>query len=413
MRRIGHLRLVATGAVAALGIVACGGSSNNSTGSSASAQPATDLVIGDLQSLTGALSAVGVPASGSLKVAADEINKAGGFVVAGKRYTLKVQEVDTASQPQQTATGATQLLRDDSAKFIFGPSETITATAAQPVVTRGGALFFSTAYAMSDGLEANGISQVPWKYTFASGLGNDTSLKGGVDAVMQAHPDIKTAVSLWPSLATQDTSANSVKTYFENHSVTTTIYRYDINAKDFTPLLTRIKAQHPDIIFAGPSAGPLTIMAKQMVDLGDVTTYFFGSGAQASLAQKDAIGKPLPFDFMYLTPGGVDPNSGDAKSTAYLNQYTQVNGSVPAGGAGFTSFYYGPLKALVKAMEKAGTVTDVDKIAAALTQVSVPPITGTEQFGFTADHRAKIPLLVCDVKANGAGFNCTTAYPVK
>jgi branched-chain amino acid transport system substrate-binding protein len=345
-------------------------------------------------------------------VAADEINKAGGFTVAGKRYTIQVVDVDTTSQPQQTATGATQLLRDNGAKFVFGPSETIPATAAQPVVTRGNALFFSTAYAMSDALQKNGVGQLPEKYTFASGLGNDTSLDGTITAVTQAHPDIKTAVSLWPSLASQDVSANTVKDSFAKHGVTTTIMRYDISASDYSPLLTRIKSTHPDVVFAGPSAGPLTTMAKQMVDLGDVTRYFFGSGAQASLALKDAIGKPLPFEYMYNTPGAVDPNTKDPKVQAYLDQYVRVNGSIPPGGLGFTSFYYAPLKALVKAMQQAGTVTDVDKIATQLTKVSVPPIVGTQQFGFTADHRAKIPISVCDIKPNGGDITCTIANPV-
>ena len=412
MRPIRHLRPVTAAALAGLAVAACGGGGGG-TPSSASSEAAATLVVGNLQSLTGPLSAVGVPASGSLKVAADDINKAGGFSVAGKHYTIKVVDVDTTSQPQQTATGATQLLRDDGAKFIFGPSETITATAAQPVVTRGGALFFSTAYAMSDGLEKNGTSALPWKNTFAAGLGNDTSLDGTITAVMQAHPEIKTAVSLWPSLASQDVSANTVKDSFAKHGVTTTIERYDISAKDYTPLLTRIKALHPDIVFAGPSAGPLTIMAKQMVDLGNVTTYFFGSGAQASLALKDAIGRPLPFDFMYNTPGAVDPNTKDPKVQAYLDRYTAVNGSIPAGGVGFTSFYYAPLQALVKAMQAAGTVSDVDKIATQLTKASVAPIVGTEQFGFTSDHRAKIPISVCDVKPNDSDITCTIAYPVK
>jgi branched-chain amino acid transport system substrate-binding protein len=413
MNRTRLFRPLVAGAALAMASAACGSSNSSSTSGGASdGGPATQITIGDLNSTTGPLSSVGVPASGSIKVAVDEINKQGGFIVAGKRYVLNLVGVDTTSQAQGAATGATQLVRDNGAKFIFGPSETATAVAAQPIATKGGALFFSTAYLISDNLQKNGVADLPNKYSFASGLGNDTSLDGSVAALMKLHPEVKTAVSLWPSLASYDVSANQIQTSFAKFGASTTIIRYDIAATDFSALLTRIKGQHPDVIFVGPSAGPATAMARQMVDLGDVTKYFFGSGAQASLALQDAIGKPVPFEYLYNTPGAVDPYLKDPKVTAYLDKYKQVNGSIPTGSVGFTSFYYSPVRALVGAMQAAGTVTDVEKIAAQLTKVTVEPIVGTQTFSFNSEHRARIPISVCDVPPGGNNISCTISYPV-
>ena len=68
---------------------------------SASAFAQEVVKIGDLEAQTGALNTYGWMSSQGVRMAVDEINKAGGFQVGGKTYKLELASPDTQGNPQQ------------------------------------------------------------------------------------------------------------------------------------------------------------------------------------------------------------------------------------------------------------------------------------------------------------------------
>ncbi|MGH6798857.1 MAG: ABC transporter substrate-binding protein, partial [Roseiarcus sp.] len=55
--------------------------------------------IGEIEAQTGALNTYGWMSSQGMRMAVDEINKAGGFQVAGKTYKLELINPDTQGNP--------------------------------------------------------------------------------------------------------------------------------------------------------------------------------------------------------------------------------------------------------------------------------------------------------------------------
>jgi branched-chain amino acid transport system substrate-binding protein len=77
--------------------------------------------IGDIEAQTGALNTYGWMSSQGVRMAVDEINKAGGFQVAGKSYKLELVSPDTQGNPQQALIQLKKMLEEDKVKFVFGP----------------------------------------------------------------------------------------------------------------------------------------------------------------------------------------------------------------------------------------------------------------------------------------------------
>src|SRR5207249_1824314 len=95
--------------------------------------------------------------------------------------------------------------------------------------------------------------------------------------------------------------------------------RYDATTKDFTPILTRIKGIHPDVLVACCSGPAVTAMSKQMVDIGDVAGIIYSTAtATPDVALKTAIGKPLPFPFGFFVSNSVDPVNPGKEWTDFL-----------------------------------------------------------------------------------------------
>ncbi|HXU67017.1 MAG TPA: ABC transporter substrate-binding protein, partial [Casimicrobiaceae bacterium] len=77
--------------------------------------------IGEIEAQTGPLNTYGWMSSQGMRMAVDEINKAGGFQVAGKTYKLELINPDTQGNPQQAVIQLKKMLEEDKVKYVFGP----------------------------------------------------------------------------------------------------------------------------------------------------------------------------------------------------------------------------------------------------------------------------------------------------
>src|SRR6185437_14016285 len=70
---------------------------------------------------TGPNAIYGYMSSQGLPLAVNEINKAGGFKVGDKTYTIQLIASDTRGDPKEASIQLKRMLETDRVKFVFGP----------------------------------------------------------------------------------------------------------------------------------------------------------------------------------------------------------------------------------------------------------------------------------------------------
>src|SRR5260370_19117809 len=77
--------------------------------------------IGQIEAQNGANASYGYMSSQGLALAVDQVNKAGGFQVGGKTYTIELIASDTRGDPKEASIQLKRLWETDGVKFVFGP----------------------------------------------------------------------------------------------------------------------------------------------------------------------------------------------------------------------------------------------------------------------------------------------------
>lgn len=395
-------------AVLVLALAACGGGSASTSGPSGLAQT---VKIGGLFSLTGSFADLGKSGFGGLQVAVKDLNGTDGFAVGGTRYKIELTELDSQSKTDTTTANALQLSRDQGIKFIFGPDESADALVAQAQTFKQSSMYWTSSGSVSDNLKSQGPATAPNGYTWtisASAVAYTTDLVLAVNKALTVK-GVAIIATNTKAIDAYVNAATAAYTSAGNPVPADHIYRYDPTTTDFSPILTRIKAYNPDVLYVLGSAGAtITAIAKQMVDVGKVAGSLAVLGAGAPVAQHDAVGGPLPYPYFYTAIGNSDFAAPTATHKAFLDRWKGVTGyDVPSAATSQSGAYYAPLKSLVTAMQKAGTVTDVDKIQSAMLTVSVDGPIGS--LSFDSAHRAKIALVTCQVKTGQV--SCAPGQP--
>src|SRR5690606_37415193 len=91
------------------------------------------LKIGVVSALDGPGSEWGRGVDGGTKIAAKEVNDAGGLKVGDKTYKLQVISYDDAYKAAQGVAAATRLIEQDRVKFILGPLGSASGLAVKPM----------------------------------------------------------------------------------------------------------------------------------------------------------------------------------------------------------------------------------------------------------------------------------------
>ena len=376
-------------AAATLALSACAG------GGSAGQDGGDTITIGALDNLTGTYGSFGAAYTGGLKVAADEINANGGVHVGGKSYKLNVVVVDARSDVSAATTGATSLVKDEHAKFVFGPAVTPITLPAQQVVSRARGIYFTGSVTVGETLRTQG-AQGQYGQTYAMGVTSKGAASSTAEGSRELNPNIKTAAILLPSEASYDSYVEEITKEWNARGITIVdTLRFDPATTNFSALLTRIKAADPDVIWTGISPQQVGAIVQQTAGLGFPTsTIVVGSGGAATNATLPNR-SPAPFDFSWYAAGFDPAVKGDAVQK-YMDSYKRVTGTDYPNIPGSVLPYYG-LRVLVAAIEKAGTVDDLAAINTAMTSVSADGPLGA--YSFDTNHVARTPVAVCQSRA--------------
>lgn len=319
--------------------------------------------IGGLEAQTGPASIFGLMPSQGVRMAVDEINKAGGFAVAGKTYTLQLTSPDTQGNPQQALVQAKKMLGEEDVKYIFGPYLTNVFNAVAPYAQQfnGKALIMGGATGIHGALGKPGndylMKTMPWD-TGTSGYGSlmvDLLKKRGVTKaaiLMQNDAGGKAVVDIYTPI-------------FKDAGIALTTEFFEPGTKDFTTVLAKLAAGKPDYLFPGYTDSALYDIVRQATEVG-ITRFFITRGSIGpGVKNKEMIDSYIAWVPKYFEEAEkTDPKVAKfvAAYKAYYKTPTFPYDQAPQ----CATSCYDHVYMLVEAMKKAGTVDDVPKVKAAL-----------------------------------------------
>lgn len=372
---------------AALLLAACGGGAAQPTAApptAASAQPTTapaqpttapaaggTIKIGGGFALTGDESSLDLPAANGAKLAAKEINAAGG--VNGQQLELVVH--DTQYKMDVTAQVCKQFVEEDKVAAVVGFTDTDSVLACGPVIQKAG-LPFITAGATSPKIP----SQVGDKM-FLACFGDNVQASAGAEFATQKFG--KNAYLLWDKGVEYTTLlASYFKSRFTASDLGGTIAledSYDDKATDFSAQITKLKAlpKQPDFYYIAAMPYNVGTVVKQMRDAG-LTGPIVGGDGYDDPSWVAADGSSAN-NVYFSTHALNDPNGGNAPYTKFFNAYKAEYGHDPENA--FAALGYDSVYLMADAIKRAGS-TDPNKITQALRDTkNFAGITGSITFG--------------------------------
>ncbi len=402
-------RALAAVALAAL-LGACNSSTSTSSTSAAGSSGAAagsgsggaalggTIKIGIDMPLSGADASDGVPTANGALLAIEEANKRG---FAGGKYKLEASLLDDAVQGKHDPNAGTQNVRsfiaDDRVLAMIGPFNSNVGQAEIPLTNDAGLAQISPANT-SDGLTVG-----------------DNAKK-----LRTAHPDVNAYFRLSTRDAKQGATLAQVaaqrlgfkkafviddnETYGKGLAdVFDTQYRQlggtvlghehiTANQVDFKALLTKIKAQNPDVVFfGGTSSTGGAILRRQMADVGMAKTPFLGGdGISGDEFEKQAGDMANGVYITTAAPDAAMLPSAKSFLAAYQARFKSNVGAYSANGYAAAEIAIAAIeKAIVDDGGKMPTRADVLKIIGATSNFDSP----IGKVGFDANGDTTAPIL--------------------
>ncbi len=297
--------------------------------------------IGHVAPISGAQAHYGKDNENGVRMAIEDLNKAG-VTIGGKKVKLEIQAEDDAADPKQ-GTAAAQKLCDAKVAGVVGHLNSGTTIPASKVYNDCG-IPHITGAATNPNLTKPG-----YKTTYRI-IANDNALGAGLAFYAADKLKLKTVAIIDDRTA----YGQGVAEVFKKTAVAKGMKVVDEQftndkATDFMAILTAIKAKNPDAIFYGgmdPQAGP---MLRQMEQLGlSKTKYFGGDGICTSEIAKLAGGAKT-LENVVCAEGGASlakMPGGEAWKKRYDEKY-------PNQFQVYSPYTYDATFVLVEAMKKA------------------------------------------------------------
>jgi ABC-type branched-subunit amino acid transport system substrate-binding protein len=188
----------------------------------------------------------------------------------------------------------------------------------------------------------------------------------------------------------------------------TDLIKFPPDTKDFTPLLTRVKADNPDVVHIWYNGDIVMIAYPQAVQLNVAPSYFL-FGVDPGVWQERGLKSAVPITLSCVPVCWGAPPFQAAKD--YFEQYFALG--APKGVQSSVSLlYYDYVGMFVKAMQAAGTVDDTDKIAAELEKMKYQGVVSQVPLFFNDKHQVTFATEVCLVEPNTSDkFKCAVEQP--
>jgi branched-chain amino acid transport system substrate-binding protein len=381
----------------------------------ASGAHAQDTVkIGVNAALTGSFVSAGNTVHNAVKLAVKQINDAGGFVVNGKTYKLEPYYRDDRTDVNTAIANARELVDDIGVKAIWGTETHDFSIAMTKITNPAKVIQFTGNSSLGCCLSADSTKDGgALHYTFQTEpqeFQRSGSTAKGVLTLLEAQLGYKPKMSV---VFVQDDAGGQ---YLSSHYVLalkangeqTDLIKYPPDTKDFTPLLTRVKADKPDVVHIWYNGDYVMVAYPQAVQLNVAPAYFL-FGVDPGVWRERGLKSAVPITLSCVPVCWGAPPFQAAKD--YFDQYFALG--APKGVQSSVSLlYYDYVGMFVKAMQEAGTVDDTDKIVAALEKMKYQGAVSQVPLYFNNKHQVTFATEVCLVAPNTSDqFKCAVEQP--
>jgi branched-chain amino acid transport system substrate-binding protein len=237
---------------------------------------AETVKVGVLLPLTGSQAKFGEIEKRSFEMAAEEINAKGG--VNGKKIELLFE--DDTGKPDVGRSGVEKLISREKVPVITGGYSSSVTAAAAPVAQQ-----FKVPFVICTG-SADDVTEKGYDYVFrvnppASEYPN--AVKSFLQAVAK---DVKTVALLYENSAFGQSSSKSFEEDAKGAGLKIIVKEgYQAGAIDFKPVLTKVKAANPDMIYMVSYVMDASLLMRQSKELHINPKMFVGGGAGFTLPE--------------------------------------------------------------------------------------------------------------------------------
>jgi branched-chain amino acid transport system substrate-binding protein len=381
--------LAALALTGSLALAACGGGGGGAGGGAATSAPSGGgsgggpIRLGVITSITGSQSAFGQAHQRGYSIALDEINAAGG--VGGRQ--IELDYCDDTSKPDQAVQCVSKLVDQDHVPLILGSYSSESTLAIVPVVTRKQVpLIIPTATA--DNVMQQGSD---WVFRICAGAADYATAM--VD-FLKNNGDPKRMVIIYENTNFGQSNAKAMQQAAQKAGIDVIDSEaYNAGSPDYKALLSKVKAEKPDVIYFASYLLDATTLMHQAHQIDLNVKYFTAAGTGFSAAEFPTPDKGAGKDAEYTF--SVNQWLPDVKwpgSQQFDQKFFQRYGSHPAYHA---TEAYASLYAAVAAIKQAGSL-DPAKLKDALHTLKIDTTFGPVFFGPTGQNQH--PVLISQVQ---------------
>jgi len=258
-------------------LVGCSSSTTSTTSAAGPLQQKT-ILIGIDTPLTGPAAPYGLGQEHGVELAFDDANAAGGVTVGNTHYTFKCIALDDQYDTATATNNIRQLVFQDGAQYIF-TFQTEGTLAVNAELSQQKVIDFTVV------LDNSVITQPTDDYTFRAFVSYPEQATAYFQWIIQQYPTAKRMVLITTNntngeivqAATQASCQAAGLTYVDS-------VLYDAGTTDFTPFLTKLLAEKPDMInMTGAPSGDDAVMINTARSMGYTGLFVLSNNAASDL----------------------------------------------------------------------------------------------------------------------------------
>lgn len=321
------------------------------------ASAACELKLGMIGVLSGPAAQWGLALKGAADLVAAEANAAGGLQVGSETCRVSVIAIDSKYTAEGAAAAANQMV-SQGVRFIIGPVGSPEITGLKPIAARNGLLVLGNGYAK------NAIGP-QWPLVFHQGPGPSGWAEPIVAYVKTKFP-LKKVVIIAPNDQGGTDIASVDALAYKKHGIEAIEEYYQRGTTNFAPIITRVLNAQPDgVDTASSPPGDAGVMVKQLRQAGFEGPIGRLGGPGTSEIARVAGGYEVLKNFYWYEPVYIDD-----KVRSMGDKYKKLLGADRPENNLFYQ-WVSATRMVTKAIVKAGTIEDTQKVAQALRTLPV------------------------------------------
>jgi ABC-type branched-subunit amino acid transport system substrate-binding protein len=373
-----------------------------------------EIKIGVVAAESGSFVSAGNTIVAAAKLATQQINDAGGVKVGDKTYKFKLYIRDNRTNVDVAIAAARELVSDIGVSAIWGTETHDFSVSMAKITGPAKVLQFSGNSSLGGVLTDDAVKKGGWlHYTFQSEpqewQRSGSTAKGVLSLLAPAvgHPLTHSVVFVGNDATGQYLSSHYVKA-LEADGQKVDLVQYPPDTTDFSPLLTRVKGLHPDVVHFWYNGDSTLIAFPQALKL-DVSPSYFLFGVDPGIYKERNLKSDKPVTMSCVPMCWGAPPTDAAKD--YFTKYFDL-GAAKGPQSSVSLLYYDYVFIYAKALEQVGKLDDPDAVVDAIEKIKYQGVVSAVPLTFNSHHQVTFATEVCMVQTNTSDqFKCAVEQP--